>query len=333
MSLPSRMTALLQPTYGQPDVLHVAEVDVPAVPPDSVLVRVAAAGINKADWHLLTGTPYLLRAAFGFSAPKRPIVGMAVAGRVVAVGAGTTRFAVGDAVCAEVNRGAMAEYACVPEKELVKLPNGVSFDDAATLPVAATTALQGLRAGGLKAGQSVLINGAAGGVGTFAVQIAKELGAVVTGVCSTANVALVRSLGADHVLDYTSVDFTKGDARYDVIFDLVGNHPLSAYRGVLTPQGIVVGSAGGAENLWFGPMPQVLGGLMSNVYSAQKFVSLMALANAEDLATILGWMAAGRVRAVHDRRGTLAEAPELMRYLGTGRTRGKSVVTFPENVQ
>lgn len=330
MSLPSRMNAVVQPAYGLPDVLRVTEVDLPAVPPDGVLVRVAAAGLNKADWHLLTGKPYLLRAAFGVSAPKRPILGMAVAGRVVAVGAGTTRFAVGDAVCAEVNRGAFAEYACVPEKELAKVPEGVSFEDAATLPIAATTALQGLRAGGVVAGQSVLINGAAGGVGTFAVQIAKELGAIVTGVCSTANVETVRALGADHVLDYTAVDFTKREARYDVIFDLVGNHSLAAYRGALTPTGILVSSAGGEDNAWLGPMFAIFAGMFSNLWSAQKFVSLMALSNAADLTTILGWMAAGRVRAVYDRRGTLADVPELVRHLGTRRARGKNVVTFPE---
>ncbi len=324
----NQMKAILQRAYGLPEVLRLEAVDRPAVPNDGVLVRVVAAGITKGDWHLLTGKPYPVRAAFGLGAPRRPIPGMAIAGRVEAIGRDVTAFHVGDEVLGEINRGGYAEYACATEKDLVPKPAGLTFEEAATLPVSSTTALQGLRdAGALQAGQHVLVNGAAGGVGTWAVQIAMALGARVTGVCSGANVDLVRSLGADHVIDYQQEDFTRGSARYDVIFDLVGNHPLAACRSVLTERGRVVASAGGAENDWTGPAGQVIAGLLSNVYSAQKFVSLMALANRTDLLTVCGLVEAGKVRAVIDRRYALDEVPEAMRYLGLGHSRGKSVVT------
>jgi NADPH:quinone reductase-like Zn-dependent oxidoreductase len=204
------MRAILQPAYGPPAVLVQASVDRPALRADGVMVRVAAASLHKGDWHLLTGTPYLLRlAGFGLFKPNHPIPGMAIAGRVEAVGPEVEDFEAGDEVFGEIRSGGFAEYVCVGAHELAHKPAGMSFEDAATLPVSATTALQGLRdAGRLQAGQSVLINGAAGGVGTFAVQIAKALGASVTGVCSAGNVALVRSLGADHVVDYSAEDFT-----------------------------------------------------------------------------------------------------------------------------
>lgn len=320
-----QMKAILQPVYGLPDVLRLADVDRPPVADDGVLVRIVAAGVTRGD--LLTGKPYPVRAVFGLAAPARPIPGMAIAGRVEAVGRAVTTFRVGDEVLGEVNRGGYAEYVCATEKDLVAKPAGLSFEDAATLPVSATSALQGLRdAGGLQAGQHVLVNGAAGGVGTWAVQIAKALGAVVTGVCSTDNVELVRSLGADHVIDYRTGDYTRGTARYDLIFDLVGNHPLAASRAVLTERGRVVAAAAGGENDWTGPIGPILTGLVSNVYSAQKFASLMALPNRADLLVVCGLIEAGKARAVIDRRYTLADVPDAMRYLGLGRTRGKSVV-------
>jgi NADPH:quinone reductase-like Zn-dependent oxidoreductase len=322
------MKAVLQPAYGSPEVLRQADVDRPVIHDDGVLVKVIAGALNKGDWLLLTGKPYLLRAAFGLRKPTQPIPGMAMAGRVEAVGRNVDTFQVGDEVFGEINRGGFAEYVCVTAKEVAHKPARLSFEEAAALPVAATTALQGLRdAGKLQPGQSVLINGAAGGVGTFAVQIAKALGAEVTGVCSAPNVELVRSIGADHVIDYGRQDFTRGDCRYDVIFDLVGNQPLSACRRVLTERGRFVASAGGAENAWIGPMFLILTGLASNLFSSQAYVSLMARPNKDDLVTLCGLVDAGRVNPVIDRRYPLEELPEAMRHLGRGHSRGKSVIT------
>ncbi|MES2640214.1 MAG: NAD(P)-dependent alcohol dehydrogenase [Myxococcota bacterium] len=324
------MKAILQPAYGQPDILVLGNVARPQMQDDGVLVRVVAASLNKADWHFLTGAPYLFRlSGVGFTRPHKPILGMAMAGRVEAVGANVKAFRVGDEVFGEIDRGAFAEYVCVTEKELAHKPATLSFEETATLPLAGTTALQGLRdAGRLQPGQSVLINGAAGGVGTFAVQIAKSLGAEVTGVCSTGNVALVRSIGADHVVDYTQEDFTRQDRRYDVLFDLVGNQPLSACRRVLKEQGRLVSSSGGAEHAWVGPMVLLLTGMASNLYSRQPFVPLVARPDPADLLALRAFVEAGQVKPVVDRRYTLAEVPEAMRYLGQGRTRGKSVITL-----
>lgn len=323
------MRAVVQPGYGGPEILSVAEVPVPALTPDGVLVRVRVASTNKGDWHLLTGTPYLVRAAYGFARPSRPVLGMALAGQVVAVGSSAAGFAVGDRVFAEVNRGGFAEYACVPAKELAHMPEGLSYEDAATIPVAGTTALQGLRDGGhLAPGQSVLINGAAGGVGSFAVQIAKAMGAEVTAVCSTRNIDLVRAAGADHVIDHTVADFTAGDRRWDVIFDLVGNHSHAACRRVLTPTGRLLAAAGGAENTWIGPMLDVLGGVVSNLWSKQTFVPVANRRDAASLATVAELVVAGKVRPVLDQRHPLDEVGAAMRYLGLGRSRGKSLVTL-----
>lgn len=323
------MKAILQPAYGLPEVLVHAEVARPVVHDDGVLVKVVAAGINKGDWVLLTGTPYLLRiGGFGLLKPSNPIPGMAVAGRVEAVGRNVTAFHIGNEVFGEINRGGFAQYVCVTEQELAHKPANISFEETATLPVA-TTALQGLRdAGRVLPGQSVLINGAAGGVGTFAVQIAKAFGAEVTGVCSSGNVELVRSLGADHVVDYSQEDFTRGAGHYDVILDLVGNHAVSEYRRVLTERGRLVASAGGADRKWLGPMFSILGGLASNLFSTQAFVPLLNKPNKEDLATLAGLVESGQVKPVIDRRYTLDEVPEAMRYLGLGHTRGKSVITL-----
>ncbi len=328
-SMPLTMRAILQPAYGLPEVLVPAEVERPALRDDGVMVRVVAAALNRGDWHLLTGKPYLVRlAGFGVLKPKRPIPGMAIAGRVEAVGPEVRALQVGDEVMGEINRGAFAEYVCVNPLELARKPACLSFEEAATLPVAATTALQGLRdAGQLQAGQSVLINGAAGGVGTFAVQLARAMGAEVTGVCSARNQDLVRSLGAAHVIDYAREDFTRGERRYDLIFDLVGNQPLAACKGVLAPRGRLVASAGGGEREWVGPMFLVLAGLASNVGSTQTYVSLMAKPNPEDLAILAGYAERGELRAVIDRTCTLAEVPAALSALGGGHTRGKIVVS------
>lgn len=324
------MNAVTQAAYGPPAVLSFTQVPRPEPAEDGVLVRVVAAGVTRGDWHLLTGTPYAIRlAGYGLTRPSKPTLGMAVAGEVVAVGARVTTLQVGDAVLAEVDRGGYAEFVTAPATAFAKKPEGVSFDDAAALPVSATTALQALRdAGGLQAGQSVLVNGAAGGVGTFAVQIARELGAVVTGVCSARNAELVRSLGAAHVVDYAQADFTAGEARYDLILDLMGNHPLAACRRVLTPKGKLLAAAGGADHPWVGPMVGMFAGLASNAFAAQPFVPVMAKPNAADLATVAGWVAEGKLRVVIDRRYPLAEVPEALRYLGEGHTRGKSVVVM-----
>jgi NADPH:quinone reductase-like Zn-dependent oxidoreductase len=325
-----KMRAILQPAYGLPDVLLQASVDQPALRPDGVMVQIVAVSLHKGDWHLLTGTPYLIRlAGFGVLKPKHAIPGMAIAGRVRAVGAEVSEFTAGDEVFGEISHGGFAEYVCVSAHELAHKPAGVSFEDAATLPVSATTALQGLRdAGLLQAGQSVLINGAAGGVGTFAVQIAKALGAEVTGVCSAKNTALVRSLGADHVVDYGAEDFTAGGARYDLILDLVGNQPASACRRVLKPGGRLVAVAGGAENRWMGPLVPILKGMAGNLFSRQVFVPLAAMPNREDLAAVAALVQAGKVKPVIEGRYTLDQVPEALAHLGLGHSRGKSVVTL-----
>lgn len=327
--LPEKMKAIVQPAYGGPDVLVHTDVDRPTPGEDGVLLRVVATSLHKGDWHLLTGTPYLVRMMFGFTRPKSPIPGMAIAGRVEAVGRQVTTWKVGDEVFGEIGGGGFAEYVVVRADELARKPASLSFEEVATLPISATTALQGLRdAGKLMPGQSVLINGAAGGVGLFAVQIAKAMGAVVTGVCSTGNVELVRSKGADHVVDHTSQDFTRGEHRYDVIFDLVGNHPASALRGALAPQGLLVAAAGGAQNTWIGPLGTTLSGLTSNLWSAQKFVPLMAKPATADLDAVGALADAGSLRPYIDRRYTLGQVPEALRHLGQGHSRGKSVVTL-----
>lgn len=322
------MKAVVQASYGGPEVLAVGELPLPTLAEDAVLVRVVVAGVNKGDWHLITGTPYLVRAVYGFARPSRPVPGMAMAGHVAAVGAAVTGFAVGERVFAEVNRGAFAEHCVVPAKDLAKLPEGVDLEAAATIPVSGTTALQALRdAGRLQAGQSVLVNGASGGVGCFAVQIAKAMGAEVTAVCSAGNAALVRSLGADHVVDYAAEDFTRGERRHDVILDLVGNHGLAAMRRALTPKGRLLAAAGGADHPWVGPMLDILGGVVSNTWSAQPFVPVVNKVGPADLVAVAELVAQGKVRAVIDRRHALGEVQEAVRYLGSGRVRGKIVVT------
>lgn len=325
------MKAALQSQYGLPDVFQLADVPVPFVSANSVRVRVKAVGINKGDWHLLTGKPYLMRmAGFGLLKPVQPIPGVALSGIVEEVGAGVTHFKVGQAVIGEVRRGALAEYAIVQEAHLGPKPQHFSFEEAATLPVSATTALQGLRdAGALKPGQSVLINGAAGGVGVYAVQVARALGAEVTAVCSTANLDFVQRLGAHHVLDYRNDDFLAHSTRYDVLLDLVGNHPVSALRAVLKPGGVIVGASGGGENAWLGPFPVVLGALWGNLFSSSTFRMLMAMPTQADLTEVARLANAGQLRPVVERHYSLEQLGEALTLQGTGHARGKSVVTLP----
>lgn len=329
MTAPPPIRAVHRSAYGGPEVLTIGEVPRPTALPAAVLVRVEAVGLHRGDWHLLTGTPLLLRlAGFGLTRPNQTIPGMAVAGTVIEVGPGVTRFAVGDAVLGELPSGGFAEVVCAPEALLTHKPSGVSFEAAACLPVSATTALQGLRdAGRVQAGQKVLINGAAGGVGTYAVQIAVAMGAEVTGVCSAGNVELVRSLGATHVLDHGKDNILAGPARYDVVFDLVGNHPVSAFRRVMAPTGRFVSAAGGGDHPWVGPLGTLLAGMAQNAWSSAPFVPLMATPNVVDLADVAARVEAGTLRVIVDRRYRLDEVPEALRYLGTGRSRGKSVVT------
>ncbi|HEV8631880.1 MAG TPA: NAD(P)-dependent alcohol dehydrogenase [Thermoanaerobaculia bacterium] len=320
------MKAIVYSQYGSPDVLHCEEIAKPTPADHEVLIRVRAAALNPLDWHFMRGTPYFMRLMSGLRRPKVKQLGVDVAGEVEALGSGVTRFAPGDAVFGTC-RGAFAEYACAAESALATKPDNVTFEQAAAANVAAFTALQALRhKGELRAGQKVLVNGAAGGVGTFAVQIAKALGADVTAVCSTHNLELVRSLGADRVIDYTQEDFTReGAARYDLVLDCIGNHSLAACRRVLAPSGRYV-QVGGQGGQWLGPLPRALAILVLSRLVSQELSLMLARGSQADLVTMRDLMAAGRVRPVIDRRYSLAAAPEAIRYLEAGHARGKVVL-------
>ncbi|MGH8428251.1 MAG: NAD(P)-dependent alcohol dehydrogenase [Gammaproteobacteria bacterium] len=323
------MKAILYTEYGPPDVLRFEEVAKPAPKDDEILIKVRAASVNPLDWHLMRGSPYFLRIMAGLRKPKSTRPGVDVAGRVETVGGNVTQFKPLDEVFGAC-RGALAEYACASESAVVLKPANVTFEQAASVPVAAITALQGLRdKGRIQPGQNVLINGAAGGVGTFAVPIAKSFGADVTGVCSTRNVDMVRSIGADHVIDYTREDFTKSVQRYNLILDGVGNHSLSACRRVLTPHGICV-MIGAPKN--FGAfLSSALTAPALSRLASQKFVMFMAKIRKEDLTILRGLMEAGKLTPVIDRRYNLSEAPEAIRYLEEGHARGKVVITLGNN--
>jgi len=321
------MKAIMSRCYGPPSVLQLEVVSRPEPTDDQLLVQVHAAAVNPLDWHYMRGEPYLMRISSGLGRPAEPRLGVDFAGTVVAVGSSVTRFAPGDAVFGGVT-GAFAEYVVVRESRAVtRKPAGVGFEAAATVPIAAITALQAVRdKGGVRAGQKVLVNGASGGVGTFAVQIAKDLGAEVTGVCSTRNVELVRSLGADHVVDYTRENFTRGDRRYDVIIDLVGSHSLLAYRRVLEPDGVVVMVGSTSRDLWLGPLLRPLGGLVVDPFVSQRFVPLLAQLNQPDIETLGAMLGSGRLRPAIDRHYSLEQLPEAVEYVETGRARGKVVI-------
>jgi len=321
------MKAIVCRRYGPPEVLACEEVERPVAGDGEVLVEVRAAGVNPLDSHLMRGRPAVARIFFGLRGPKVERPGRDVAGVVAAVGGSVTRFAAGDAVFGSC-RGAFAEYACAAESALAPKPASVTFEQAAAAPVAAYTALQGLRdLGRLAPGRKVLANGAAGGVGTFAVQIARWLGAEVTGVCGAANAAMVRSLGAEHVVDYTREDFTRSAQRYDLIFDLVGNHPALACRRVLSREGtyVLAGVLGRKGMTGFLTFP--LEAFLLSPFVSQRMVVLMARSSGEDLALIGDLMAAGTVTPVIDRRFALSEAPDAIRYLEAGHARGKIVIT------
>lgn len=325
------IAAVVYCDYGPPDVLKIEQVEKPVPADGQLLVRVRAASVNPLDWHFMRGRPYLMRVDSGLRKPKSTRLGVDFAGTVEAVGRSVTRFRPGDEVFGG-RTGALAEYVTVSEARAVVIkPSNVTFEQAAAVPVAALTALQALRdKAGVQPGMNVLINGASGGVGTFAVQIAKHLGAEVTGVCSTRNVELVRSLGADHVVDYTRQNFTEGTARYDVMLDNVGNHPLGACRRVLTPHGryVLIGGGGPHDHLLLGPFGRVIGAYLLSRVSSQSMSMFISELNARDLAVLAELVRAGTITPVIDRRYRLSEAREAIRYLEQGRARGKVIVTM-----
>jgi NADPH:quinone reductase-like Zn-dependent oxidoreductase len=322
------MKAIVYEKYGSPDVLQLREVEKPAPKDDEVLVRVRAAGINPYDWHFVRGLPYPMRLMTGLGKPRhQTILGSDMAGEVEATGANVTRFHPGDEVLAEVGSGACAEYLCVTQTKLALKPETVSYEDAAAVPMAAQTALVGLRdLGRLESGQKVLINGASGGVGTFAVQIAAALGAVVTGVCSSKNSDLIRSLGANCVIDYTHENFTQREERYDLILDLVGNHTVSACRRVLAQKGFY-GTPGGGHGRWLGPMLQQLKCVLFSPFISQRLAPVNDKPN-KDLPFLMGLIEAGAVRSVIDKTYPLRETANAMRHLEAGHVRGKVVIAL-----
>jgi NADPH:quinone reductase-like Zn-dependent oxidoreductase len=323
------MKAIIYEKYGSPEVLQLKEVKKPIPKDDEVLIKVHAASVNAYDWHFLTADIFLIRLmGGGLLKPKDTRLGADVAGRIEVVGRNVKHFQPGDEVFGMV-RGGFAEYACASETELVLKPVNLTFEEAAAVPMAAITALQGLRdTGQIQPGQKVLINGASGGVGTFAVQIAKSFGAEVTAVCSTRNLEMARSIGADHVIDYTKEDFTKNGRQYDLILAANGYHSLSAYKRALTPKGIYV-MAGGSMAQIFQAM--LLGSWMSET-GGKTLGGVSAKRNQKDLAILKVLVEAGKVVPVVDRRYPLSEAAEALRYLGEGHARGKVVILVEDRV-
>ena len=327
------MKAIRYCEYGSPDVVKLDEIEKPAPEDNQVLIKVRAASLNAFDAYVIRDT-WLGRLIFGLRKPRDARLGQDVAGQVEAVGKNETQFKPGDEVFG-ISRGALAEYACTPERALAAKPANVSFEQVASLPLAGLTALQGLREGKIQAGQKVLINGATGGVGTFAVQIAKSLGAEVTAVCSTRNLDLVRSIGADHVIDYTKDDFTKSDERYDVIFDNVCNHSFAERRHVLNPKGIcVLAGMGGAGVKASEAIGRIAGNIFtaraSSLFTDQKFAQYRTKSSKQDLTLLADLIRTGKITPVIDRRYKLGEAPEALRYLNEGHVRGKVVITVEQ---
>jgi NADPH:quinone reductase-like Zn-dependent oxidoreductase len=326
------LKAIVYTRYGPPEVLQLKEVEKPTPKEDEVLVKVHAASVNAYDWHLLSADIFLVRLmGGGLLKPKNTILGADIAGQVEAVGRNVKQFQPGDEVFGDIagcGNGGFAEYASAPENALVLKPTNLSFEEAAAVPMAAVTALQGVRdQGKIQPGQKVLINGASGGVGTFAVQIAKSFGAEVTAVCSTRNLNMARSIGADHVIDYTQEDFTQNGQQYDLILAVNGYHPISAYKRALAPKGIYV-MAGGKPAQIFQAM--LLGPWMSKT-GGKKMGNVSAKPSQKDLVFIKGLIEAGKVVPVIDKRYPLSEAAEALRYLGKGHARGKVVITVEPN--
>ena len=319
------MKAIVHTTYGSPDVLELREIEKPDVADDGVLVRVRAASVNPADWYGIAGRPWLARPMMGLRKPKSPEVGADFAGTVEAVGRDVTQVRPGEDVFGR--SGTFAEYVCVPEDRVVLKPTTVTFEQAAAVPVAAITALQSLRdKGQVEPGHKVLVNGASGGVGTFAVQIAKALGAEVTAVCSTRNVDLVRSLGADHVIDYTREDFTQTDQRYDLLLDIAGSRSWREVRRVLHPQATLVIIGGPKGTRLLGPLSHIVKVKLASVRSRRKVVFFVAKIVKADLEVVRELLESGQVTPVVDRRYELSETADAFRYLGEGHAQGKLVI-------
>ena len=321
------MRAVVQHRYGPPSVLEVSEVGIPSPGRGDVLVRVGAASVHPGDYFVMTGEPYVVRLVFGLRRPRYGIPGRDLAGVVAAVGKGVTTLRPGDEVFGWSTTGALAEFACVPAGNLVSLPADLSVVDAAAVPTSALTALQALRdIANVRPDQTVLITGASGGVGSFAVQIAKAFGAEVTGVCSTRNVDMVRSLGADHVVDYTRTDFTRTDKRYDVILDNVEAQPLAAVRRALRPTGTLIPNSGRGGR-WLGPLGRIVTARVLSGFTRQQLRPFTSVGKRQDLLTLADLLTTGQVTPVIDRTYPLDEAADALRYVAAGHTRGKVVVT------
>jgi len=322
------MKAIVQDAYGSVDVVRLAEIDRPRIAANEVLVKVHAAGMDRGTWHSLTGKPYLMRVlGFGFRRPKNPVLGLDVAGTVAAIGADVSRFTVGDEVFG-ISRGSYAGYAAVLEDKLARKPAGITFEQAAVVPISGGTAIQAVRQGGVDSGQRVLIIGASGGVGTYAVQLAKALGADVTAVASAAKLDLVRSIGADHVVDYAKEDFANGSTRYDVILDIGGNSHLSKLRRALAPKGtlvIVGGEAGGNVTGGFG---RQLRAVALSPFVGQRLTMLASKEDHVHVEDVSRFIEAGQVTPIIDRTYPLAEVPDAMRHLEAGQVRGKIAITI-----
>lgn len=320
------MKAIVYTNYGSSNNLQLKELDKPIPKDNEVLLKVHTASVNPMDWHFMRGTPYVLRIQAGLRKPKNNRLGVDVAGTVEAVGKDVTEFKPGDEVFGGCD-GAFAEYVYAIEKAFVIKPKNMTFKQAAAVPISAFTALQGLRdQGQIEPGQKVLINGAAGGVGTFAVQIAKSFGAIVTGVCSTRNVEMVRSIGADHIIDYTLENFTRSEQQYDLIFDAVGNHSLTDCRRVLDSSGILVLVGVPDKGRFLGPLSRSLRALVLSRFVRQKMVMLFAVRKKADLQIIQELLSSGKMTPVIDQCYTLNDVPEALRYLEEGHAKGKIVI-------
>jgi NADPH:quinone reductase-like Zn-dependent oxidoreductase len=322
------MKAIVRDEYGSPDVLELRDIDKPEIGDDEVLVRVHAAGVDRDVWHVMTGLPYPIRlAGYGLRVPKNPVIGSDVAGVVEVLGKNVSRFQSGDEVFG-IGKGSYAEYVCAREDKLAHKPANLTSEQAAVVAISGLTALQGLRDHGrLEPEQKVLVIGASGGVGTFAVQLAKAFGAHVTGVCSTTKVDMVRSIGADHVIDYTREDFAEGDQRYDLILDIGGNSSLSRLRRALTPKGVLVITGGEGGGRWLGGTDRQLRALMLSPFVDQKLGTFVSKENHEDMIVLKELIEAGKVAPVINRTYPLSEVPEAIRYLEEGHAQGKVVIT------
>ena len=322
------MQAIIYRCYGSPDVLELETIEKPTPLDKEVLVKIKAASVNPLDWHYMRGSPYIMRFGTGLGTPDESRLGMDFSGTVEAVGKNVTQFKLGDEVFGG-RTGAFAGYVTIAEdRALMNKPSNISFEQAASVPIAGITALQALRdSGQLKPGQKVLINGASGGVGTFAVQIAKSLGAEVTGVCSGRNAEMVRSIGADHVIDYTREDYTENGQQYDLIIDMVGNHSLSENRQVLTPNGIFV-IIGGEKGNWLGPFAAPIKAFMYSPFVDQEFGLMIGQMRQDDLGVLADLLKTGVVVPVIDRRYALSEVPEAIRYSEEGHARGKIIINL-----